>query len=176
MNTVSVGTTCTPVASDAPRRLGAAWMAWVGAGAVVLMLVLAVRGWVLTPFEVVSDSMSPTLPIGSTIFVDRLSLHWSDVQAQDLVMLDDVEGPTVKRVVGLSGDRVEILDAVLHINGVPVDEPYIDSVTLDGVFFGPVEVPTGHVFVLGDNRFDSIDSRDFGPIPEGVVEGRVIVP
>ncbi|MCA1783700.1 MAG: signal peptidase I [Dermatophilaceae bacterium] len=141
----------------------------------LLLLVLAARSWVITPFEVVSDSMSPTLPVGSTIFVDRVSLHWTGVRAQDLVMIEGVEGSTVKRVVGLSGDRVEILDAVLHINGTPVLEPYVDSVTLDGVFFGPVEVPPGHVFVLGDNRFDSIDSRGFGPISEDLIEGRVIV-
>lgn len=150
--------------------------AWATAFAVLLVVLLAVRGWVLTPFEVVSDSMSPTLPVGSTVLVDRLSLDWTGVRAQDLVMINSVEGPTVKRVVGVSGDRVEILDAVLHINGTPVDEPYVDSVTLDGVYFGPVEVPRGHVFVLGDNRFDSIDSRSLGPIREERIEGRVIVP
>lgn len=142
----------------------------------LLFLVLAARSWVITPFEVASDSMSPTLPVGSTILVDRVSLHWTGVRAQDLVMIEGVEGSTVKRVVGLSGDRVEILDAVLHINGTPVHEPYVDSVTLDGVFFGPVEVPPGHLFVLGDNRFDSIDSRIYGPVSEDGVEGRVVFP
>ncbi len=165
-----------PRAPDVRLGPGRGARTWAVASAVFLLLVLVVRGWVLTPFEVVSDSMSPTLPTGSTVVVDRLSLLWTEVQAQDLVMLSSSEGLTVKRVVGLAGDRVEILDAVLHINGTPVAEPYVDSVTFDGVYFGPVEVPSGHVFVLGDNRFDSLDSRSYGPIREDQIEGRVMLP
>ena len=146
------------------------------AAALTLVGVAVARALVLTPFEVASDSMAPTLQPGSTILVDRLSLHWDDVDHQDLVLFDGVDGPTVKRVVGLAGERIEILDAVLHVDGVPVEEPYVDDVTLDGVFFGPVEVPADHVFVLGDNRFDSIDSRRLGPVPLEAVTGRVLRP
>lgn len=148
---------------------------WLVATAVVLLTIIVVRTWLLTPFTVVSDSMSPTLPTGSTILVERVSRYWNDIDAQDLVLLQLDDGPTVKRVVGVGGDRIEILDAVLHVNGEPVREDYVDSVTLDGVFFGPVDVPPGHVFVLGDNRFDSIDSRSFGPVSQDRVKGRVIV-
>lgn len=158
------------------RRTGvvAAGSRWLLASAIVLLAVIVVRTWLLTPFTVVSDSMSPTLPTGSTILVERISRYWDDVDPQDLVLLDLDDGPTVKRIVGVEGDRIEILDAVLHVNGEPVREDYVDSVTLDGVFFGPVDVPPGHVFVLGDNRFDSIDSRAFGSVSRDRVKGRVI--
>ncbi|KAB7746002.1 signal peptidase I [Nostocoides sp. F2B08] len=148
---------------------------WLVATAVVVLTIIVIRTWLLTPFTVVSDSMSPTLPTGSTILVERISRYWVEIDAQDLVLLELDDGPTVKRVVGVGGDRIEILDAVLHVNGEPVREDYVDSVTLDGVFFGPVDVPPGHVFVLGDNRFDSIDSRSFGPVSQDRVRGRVIV-
>ncbi len=141
--------------------------------AVVFVLLLAVRMWVITPFEVMSDSMSPTLPEGATIYVDRL-VEPREVAHQDLVLFDTAEGAVVKRVVGLPGDQIRIHDAVLHVNGVPVDEPYVDEITLDGVFFGPVTVPADHLFVLGDNRFDSIDSRDYGPVPFSAINGRVL--
>lgn len=163
----------TPVASTSPRGR-AEVTRWLVAGIVVLLALAALRTWVVTPFTVASDSMSPTLPTGSTVIVERLSRHWREVHRQDLVLIDRPDGPTVKRVVGVGGDRIEILDAVLHINGEPVREDYVDSVTLDGVFFGPVDVPPGHVFVLGDNRFDSIDSRAFGPVSEELVKGRVV--
>ncbi|MGC5583543.1 signal peptidase I [Ornithinimicrobium sp. W1679] len=149
----------------------------LGAAAALTLLGVAVaRAFVLTPFEVASDSMAPTLEPGSTILVDRLSLHWDDVDHQDLVLFDGADGAVVKRVVGLPGERIEILDAVLHVDGQPVEEPYVDDVTLDGVFFGPVQVPDDHVFVLGDNRFDSIDSRRLGPVPLDAITGRVIHP
>ncbi|WP_130012504.1 signal peptidase I [Serinicoccus sediminis] len=149
---------------------------WALAFLGVLTAVLAVRTWVVTPFEVVSDSMAPTLPEGSTVLVERVSLTWQDPGRQDLVLFDSADGPVIKRVVGTEGDTVRIEDAVLQVNGEPVHEPYVDLATLDGVFFGPVVVGEDQLFVLGDNRFDSIDSRTYGPIPVDAVRGRVIAP
>ncbi|SOC51985.1 signal peptidase I [Ornithinimicrobium cerasi] len=162
--------------SRAGRRRPSRGMTWALASLLVLGLVLALRTWVVTPFQVVSDSMAPTLPEGSTVLVDRLTLRWDGPGYQELVLFDSPDGPVVKRVVGLPGDTVRIYDAVLHVNGTPVEEPYVDLRTLDGVFFGPVEVGAGEVFVLGDNRFDSIDSRTYGPIALEAVTGRVISP
>lgn len=162
----------------APRE-GRGWfpgMPWTAAAVLLLGLVLALRAWVLTPYEVVSDSMAPTLEEGSTVMVDRLSVRWDAPEHQELVLFDTDDGPVIKRVVGLAGDTVRIEDAVLHVNGEPVDEPYVDLRTLDGVFFGPVVVGPDELFVLGDNRFDSIDSRTYGPIPVAAVRGRVLNP
>ncbi|GGK83431.1 signal peptidase I [Ornithinimicrobium pekingense] len=151
-------------------------MRWALGSVLLLAVVLAARTWVVTPFEVVSDSMAPTLPEGSTVLVDRLTPIWEDPGYQDLVLFDSPDGPVIKRVVGLEGDTVRIEDAVLHVDGEPVHEPYVDLRTLDGVFFGPVVVGEDEVFVLGDNRFDSIDSRTYGPVPLEAVRGRVIDP
>jgi signal peptidase I len=79
----------------------------------------------------------------------------------------------VKRAVGLGGDRVAIEDGVLVVDGLVVCEPSIDPARQDGVWFGPVTVPAGEVFLMGDDRESSIDSRDFGPVPVADVVGRV---
>ena len=141
------------------------------AGTVVL-----VRAAALEPVQVSSASMEPTLHVGSTVLVDKLSIHWRHLAPGDLVIFtspDDGED-TVKRVVALAGQTVSLDDAVLHVDGVAVDEPQVDLSRIDGTYFGPVTVPQGSVFVLGDARDVSIDSRTYGAIPLRDVAGRVL--
>lgn len=144
--------------------------------ALAVGLVIATRTWVVTPYEVAGDSMAPTLEVGRTVYVDHVSKLWDDVDRQDLITFNGPEGLMLKRVVAVGGDTVEMYDAVLHVNGIALDEPYVDERTLDGVFFRTVTVKEGHVFVMGDNRFDSIDSRTFGPVPEADIVGKILRP
>lgn len=162
-----------PIEGTPPRRRGLGLLLVV----VAIGLVLAARTWVFTPYQVASDSMAPTLQVGRTVYVEHLSTLWDGIDRQDLVtFIGPEEELMLKRVVAVAGDRVEIYDAVLNVNGVPVEEPYVDPATLDGIFFGPVTVPDGSVFVMGDNRFDSIDSRNFGPVAESDIVGRIVRP
>ena len=95
---------------------------------------------------------------------------------RDVVVLEGPGGATyVKRVVALGGQRVEIRDGVLFVDRRPRRESYVDHDLVDGFFFGPAFVPAGAVFVLGDDRGDSEDSRDFGPVPADQVVGRVVL-
>jgi signal peptidase I len=145
-------------------------------GAAVAGAVLLVRGTVLEPVSVLSPSMEPTLPVGSTVLVDRLTGRWRPVQIGDLVVFtspDDGEA-TVKRVVALEGQTVALRDAVLHVDRVAVDEPQVDLSRIDGTWFGPVTVPDDSLFVLGDSRAVSIDSRTYGSVPRDAVTGRVV--
>jgi len=79
----------------------------------------------------------------------------------------------VKRVVAVGGDTIGFEDGILIRNGRPVDEPYTTDF-LDGVYYGPDVVPPGQLYLLGDNRFDSEDSRNFGTVPVDTVVGRVV--
>jgi signal peptidase I len=149
--------------------------------AVAVTLVLTVTASVsgLLPWQTVrvqSGSMTPTLDIGDLVLVD-----WDagPVQRREIVVVREpgTGDQLVKRAVAVGGDRLRIDDGVVVINDAPVCEPRIDPERIDGVFFHTVTVPEGEVFLLGDDRRDSVDSRDFGTVAEtevlGLVRGRV---
>lgn len=144
--------------------------------ALALGVVLAARTWVVTPYEVAGDSMTPTLEVGRTVYVDQVSKLWDDVDRQDLITFHGPDGLMLKRVMAVGGDTIEMYDSVVIVNGAPLEEPYVDERTLDGIFFRTIEVKEGEVFVMGDNRFDSIDSRTFGPVAESDIVGRIVRP
>ena len=150
----------------------------VRAGA-VLVVALLVRALLAHPDVVESTSMTPTLRPGDVVLVVRAGLADAvdGLDRGDLVVVREPGSGTavVKRVVGLPGDVVEIEDAVTTVDGRAVDEPYVDRSRIDGVYFGPVTVPAGAVFLLGDDRSRSVDSREYGAVPLEDVTGRVVL-
>jgi signal peptidase I len=140
---------------------------------VVALLTASVTG--LLPLQVMrvsSGSMSPTIATGDLVVVERGD---APAQRRDVVALPAPDGREllVKRVVGVGGDTVSVEDGVLVVNGEPVCEPETDQAALDGLYFGPFPVPDGQLFLLGDDRADSVDSLDFGPLPADTVVGHV---
>jgi len=144
----------------------------------VLLGLLAVRLWILAPVAVASDSMAPTLENGSLVFVFKPGPVLSGVHAGDLVVFKSpADGtPVIKRVVAVGGQELEVQDAVLYVDSVPMPEPFVDRATIDGTYYPRTQVPAGTVFVLGDNRGRSIDSRDHGPVPPDSIEGPAAAP
>jgi signal peptidase I len=135
-------------------RVGAALVA-----AAVLVIVL-LRVLVAEPVRLDGDSMAPALRSGDVVLIGRIG---QPRVGQLLLLRDPTDGsPVVKRLVAVGGQTVEIRDAYLHVDGVRVEEPYVDHSRIDGVYFGPSTVPAGSLFVLGDSRDGSIDSRVFG--------------
>jgi len=139
-------------------------------------VVVGLRLWVVEPLTVASDSMEPTVTQGSTLLVSRLQGPLDSSDAGRLVVFRSPEDgrSMVKRLVAVAGQTVAIRDGVLHVDGAVVAEPYVDPRLVDGTFFGLMQVPAGHVFVLGDNRAVSIDSRDFGAVPVESIIGSVL--
>lgn len=150
------------------------------AGGVLLavLLALACRLWILEPVAVESDSMEPTVRAGSLVFVFKPGPEFSGVHSGDLVVFPSpADGtPVIKRVVAVGGQQIEVRDAVLYVDSSPVAEPFVDLATIDGTFYPRTDVPAGAVFVMGDNRERSIDSRDYGPVPLESIDGLVLGP
>ena len=138
--------------------------------------VVLLRAVVVQTVQIGSDSMAPTLRRGDTAVLDKITLRVRDPRRADLVAFRSPQDGqlTVKRVVGVAGDVVELRDAVLYVNGARADEPQVDLVADDATWFGPLTVPAGTVFLMGDNRADSIDSRAYGAVPVDEVVGRAL--
>lgn len=160
---------CTP---DQGARLRVPWVV----PAAFALALAALRLFVVEPYTVASDSMVPAVEPGSYAVMLRLPGTAERVQLRDLVVFKTPDaGETVlKRVVAVGGQEVSIRDSLLYVDGRRVDEPGIDASAIDGTWFGPVDVPEGAVFVLGDNRAASIDSRDYGSIALEAVRGKVL--
>jgi signal peptidase I len=143
--------------------------------AIVVIAVVVVRTQVIDSVTVTSDSMEPTVCRGDTLVL-ATSQHSQGLSRDDIVTFSSPSDGNlaIKRVVATAGHRVAIKDAQLEVDGIAVDEPYVDHASIDGVYFGPVTVPADTVFVMGDNRERSIDSRVYGPIPVSQVTGRLL--
>jgi signal peptidase I len=144
-------------------------------GACLLALVVLVRLFAAEAFRVQSGSMQPTFRPGDHVLVDKLAYRFGAPRRGDLVVFHRPRSDEVmlKRVVGIAGDRVAIRDGVLNLNRRARREPFVDYSRVDSVYFGPVVVPRGAIFVMGDERDNSLDSRTFGPVPEDRIVGRV---
>lgn len=154
-------------AADLTARQAVVWVLLLAAFVVLFV-------WApVQPVRIPSESMSPTLRAGDHVLLDRRA---SEVSRGDVVAFARDGGPTaVKRVVATGGEQVSVEDGVLHVDGAPVAEPHVDLRLQDGVFYGPVVVPPDAVFLLGDHRLNSADSREFGPVPRSSIVGEVAI-
>ena len=125
--------------------------------------------------QVLGQSMEPTLHSDQRLVVEKVSYRFHGPRQGDIVVLESPQSSEllIKRVIGLPGETVEIRQGRVYINGQELDEPYRERST--GGNWGPIIVPPLHVFVLGDNRSFSNDSRAFGMVPIENIVGRACV-
>ena len=154
---------------------------WLLVLAAALTLFVVVRMVVMQAYWIPSGSMENTLLVGDRVMVNKLSYKLHDVHRGDVVVFERPEGvrkdeikDLIKRVVALPGENVQAKDGQLYIDGHLLSEPYLKE-PASVADFGPVLVPTGSVFVMGDNRRNSSDSRVFGPIKQSSIVGRAFV-
>jgi signal peptidase I len=137
-----------------------------------------VRPFVVEAFYIPSESMVPTLEVGDRVFVNKFVYRFSQPKRGDVVVFGSTEGEQedlIKRVVGVPGDEVAVFDGALYVNGERWEEPYLNRDLPDTSYYAPTTVPEGKVFVMGDNRANSRDSRFFGPLPIDNIEGEAFV-
>lgn len=141
-----------------------------------VLIVLPLRAWVVEPFIVSSDSMEPTITSGAVVLLYKPSADAGAIRNGAVIAFTNpMDGHTaIKRVIAGEGQTIAIRDAELYVDGVAVPEPFIDHSRIDATYFGPLTVPAGCLFVLGDNRGVSLDSRDFGAIPLTAVQGTLL--
>jgi len=134
------------------KRIGWLFSALIAIGALCLLFLV----W-LFPLRIVDDSMAPALNKGDAVLCDRLAKYVRTPERGDIILFETEDGVFIKRIVGMPGETVEIVDGHVFINSIPLDESaYVD------VYIGemdPIVVPGGAVFVLGDNREQMYDSR-----------------
>ena len=166
---------------------------------VAVVLALFVRTFVFQAFKIPTGSMKPNLLVGDHLIVnkfifapavfglERVLLPMRRIERGDIIVFKFPEEPErdfIKRVIGLPGDTLELRNQTVLINGQALTEPYahyLFPLAAEGQMegdlrrkYGPVTVPAGHFFMMGDNRDDSQDSRFWGFLPESYVKGRAL--
>jgi signal peptidase I len=139
-----------------------------------LLIALLINVFVGQATRVEGQSMEPNLHSEQRLVVEKLSYRFHGPQRFDIVVLkmpDQGEELLIKRVIGLPGETVEIRDGQVYVDGNLLEEPFIDASTHPGRD-SKITVPPLHVYVMGDNRDRSNDSRSFGPVPIDNVIGR----
>jgi signal peptidase I len=133
-----------------------------------------VRPFVLEAFQVPSESMVPTLEVGDRFLANKFVYRFWEPERGDIVVFRSVEGgdeDLVKRIVAVAGDEVTVENGVLIVNGEVQQEPFVNQGLPDSGTYGPTRIAEGEMFVMGDNRANSRDSRFFGPVPVENIEG-----
>ncbi|NLZ27665.1 MAG: signal peptidase I [Firmicutes bacterium] len=146
---------------------------WVRAIIIAVVVALLFRMFVLEHFLVEGESMIPTLNNSERIIVNKMVYHFSNPEQGDIVVFNyQGRRDFIKRAVGVEGDTIQIINNRLYRNGLAVNESYLENGTMQD--YGPVTVPPEHIFVLGDNRPNSRDSRypDVGFVSLEKVKGR----
>ena len=167
---------------------------------IAVILALFVRTWCFQAFKIPTGSMENNLLIGDHLVVNKFLfapaafekalLPIRNFRRGDVVVFKSPEDPErdfIKRVIGLPGETIELRNKKVHVNGQPLDEPYVHFLTPPSndyqevtsydvrERFGPVTVPADLYFVMGDNRDNSQDSRYWGFLPQAYVKGRAVM-
>jgi len=168
---------------------------------VALVVAVLIKTFLIQAFFIPSASMRDTLIEGDRVMVNKLAYRFGEPHRGDIIVFDSPleaddesesflaavlrhigealgvstpDSALIKRVVAVGGETIQIIDNQVMIDGVIIEEPYLDGNVRMGDF-GPMQVPEGQVFVMGDNRNQSEDSRRFGPVEEDQIIGRAFI-
>lgn len=181
-----------------PKKTKSVGREYAEAIIIAFLLAIVIRTFVVQAFKIPSGSMLPTLQIGDHLlvnkfifgtkipFTDIVLLPWKTPERQDVVVFKYPQDPSVdyiKRVIGVPGDVISIKNKKVFVNNKPVDDvhAFFKSSTIAPAVagprdnYGPVKVPEGHIFVMGDNRDNSYDSRYWGFVDQKDIRGKAFI-
>jgi signal peptidase I len=168
---------------------------WIKAIALAIIITMLIRAFVFEPVKVVGSSMENTLHSGERLFIYKLGYYFTPPERGDIIVLETANMESslldkiplvnllfsfsgnvdyIKRVVGLPGEYVDIVDGSVFINNEKLDEPYAKGITYAKGMDLPVRIPDNCYFVAGDNRENSRDSREIGFIPREKIKGKAV--
>ncbi len=160
---------------------------WMAVLVIAVVASLFLRTFVISPFVVPTGSMEHTIEVGDHLLAQKVTVNLGQgVKPGDIIVFENPDGSSghdilVKRVIATAGQIVDVRDGAVYIDGEPLDEPYVEGTTYPllqqaaGVdIFYPLTVPENGLWVMGDNRENSADSRYFGCIDESSVIGVVV--
>ena len=168
-----------------PASTGRTLIEYALLAVVAVAVALLIQAFLVKPYRIPSESMENTLLIGDRVLVDRISWRFTEPQRGEITVFHPpFSGPVlIKRIIGMPGDVISLRDGYVYINGVKLSEPYVRRVGghqeptdpfTNGLAWSlqqPYHVPAGMYFMMGDNRTDSGDSREFGPVSRGQLVG-----
>ncbi|MFM7127249.1 MAG: signal peptidase I [Actinomycetota bacterium] len=173
------------------RRWSGFWAVseWILVVVIAVSAAFLIRTFMFQQYYIDGPSMQSTLLPRERVLVNKMSYRLHDVNRGDVVVFDRVQGDKhddlIKRVIGLPGETIEVRSCLVYVDGRLLEEPYLDPIQLaqtdlrqrcgDYVDMAPVIVPDDHVFVMGDNRVQSFDSRAFDAIEIDKIRGRAFV-
>jgi len=167
----------TPDPTSAGHSLRNEIRVWTRDLLIAIGLALVIIVFLYQPVKVEGTSMAPLLSDQERIFINKFVYRFEPIDRGDVVVFWyplDRSKSFIKRVVGLPGETVEIRKGIVFVNGVSLAEPYVPPQYEDLTDFGPMSVPRGMYFVMGDHRISSNDSRVFGPVASHYIYGRAV--
>ncbi len=147
---------------------------------ILIVVVLVIIVYVVSIQQVLGPSMQPNLKANDVVLIDKLKYRFTDIKRFEVVVLEYKDSKyLIKRVIGLPGDTIEYKSNILYINGNAINEDFLKSDVITNDFslkdIGYTTIPDNMYLVLGDNRTNSMDGRDFGLIDKSQIKGKVFI-
>jgi signal peptidase I len=150
---------------------------WLGNMVISLLTAAFFIIFLYQPVKVEGTSMLPGLEDQERIFVNKFVYHLEPISRGDVIVFRYPRDPSksyIKRVIGIAGDRIHIVEGLVFVNGEPLTEDYVPQQYVDWRSAPEITVPPGYYFMMGDHRNMSNDSRDFGPVAQKFVVGKAV--
>lgn len=145
---------------------------------VAVLIAFFLKALIIQPFWIPTGSMIPTLMPGDRVLALKFIYRFTEPKPGDIIVFLPPNGESkdyIKRIIAVGGQKVSIKDGKVFVDGKPLSEPYLSPEYFDSGSMDEVVVPEGYVFVMGDNRPNSLDSRSFGPVPGSTIIGKAVL-